>query len=147
MATYHTTFGFTSGSVLTASKMNMIQENFTTLTEQLSGTPTVEGYPKAWFSMTASGTFDATTEQYNITSVTRLAFGKFQANFASTLVFSGTYGATWGFRAGAGHTSNVIKNITLYTMASSFIRFKGRNANTSSDGDDEFPMHIAIWQE
>ena len=145
--TYHTSFGFSSGSVLTSSKMNMLQENFTTLTLQGSGTPTVIGYAKAWFSMTTSGTFDSTTEQYNISSVTRLAFGKFQANFASTLVFSGTYGATWGFRAGAGHTSNVIRNITLYTMASTFVRFKGRNSSTSSDGDEEFPMHIAFWQE
>jgi hypothetical protein len=93
MATYHTSFGFSSGSVLTASKM------------------------------------------------------KYQANFASTLVLSGDYGATWGFRFGSGHSSNVIGNITLYTMASTFIRFKGRNANTSSSGDTEFPMHIAIWQE
>jgi hypothetical protein len=145
MATYHTSFGFSSGSVLTASKMNMLQENFTTLTEQLSGTPTVIGYPKAWFSMTDSATLPA--EQYNISSVTKLAFGKYQANFASTLVLSGDYGATWGFRFGSGHSSNVIGNITLYTMASTFIRFKGRNANTSSSGDTEFPMHIAIWQE
>jgi len=145
--TYHTTFGFNSGSVLTSSKMNMIQENFTTLTEQTSGTPTMLGYPKAWFSMTSSGTFDSTTEQYNISSVTKLSFGNFQANFVSTLVFSGTYGATWGFRFGAGHTSNVIGNITLYTMTSTFVQFKGRNSSTSSDGDDEFPMHIAFWQE
>lgn len=145
MATYHTTFGFNSGSVLTASKMNMLQENFTTLTEQLSGTPRVKMIPHAWFSMTASGTLPGL--QHNISSVTKLSFGKYQANFASTLVFSGDYGVTWGFQFGTGHTSNVIGNITLFTVASTFVKFKGRNANTSSSGDTEFPMSMAFWQE
>ena len=136
---------FSSGEVLSSSKMNLLQANFTTLTEQNSGTPRVKFLPRAWFSMTASGTLPAL--QYNFSSVTRTSFGKFQANFDSTLVMSGTYGATWGFEFGAGHSSNVIGNITLFTMASTFIKFKGRNANTSSSGDTEFPMSIIIWQE
>ena len=145
MATYHTTFNFNSGSVLTSSKMNQIQENFTTLTEQLSGTPRVKMLPRAWFSMTASGTLPAL--QYNISSVTKFAFGKYQANFASTLVFSGDYGCSWGFQFGPGHSSNVIGNITLFTMSSTFVKFKGRNGNTSSSGDTEFPMSMVFWQE
>ena len=145
MPTYHTSFGFNSGSVLTSSKMNMLQENFTTLTIQGSGTPRVKYFPRAWFSMTASGTMQG--RDYNMSSVTQTAFGKYQANFVSTLVFSGDYGCTWGFQFGTGHTSNVIGNITLFTQASTFVQFKGRNANTSSSGDTEFPMSLAFWQE
>jgi len=138
-----TALSFSSGEVLTSSKMNLLMSNFKSLADQDSTAPKVTNIPRAWVNHDAAATMVGS--QYNITSVSDIGFGKYQANFS--IVFSGTYGATWGFRAGGGQGDNRMRNITLYTMTSTYVQYKGRNSTTQQSGDEEFPMSLTFWQE
>lgn len=139
----YTTFSFSSGQVLTSSAMNALQDNFEALTEQQSGTPRFKGVARAWFSHDGAGTLVGS--QYNITSTSRLALGKYQTNFS--VVFSGTYGVSCGFFAGGGQGDNRARNVTLYTQASTYVQYKGRNSSTQQDGDEDLPVSLTIWQD
>ena len=138
-----TALSFSSGEVLTSSKMNLLMSNFKSFANQDDTAPTITNIPRAWVNHDATPTLVGS--QYNITSTTKLAFGKYQTNFS--FVWSGTYGATWGFLAGGGQGDNRMRNITLYTMASTYVQYKGRNSTTQQSGDEEFPMSLTFWQE
>lgn len=139
-----TNLSFSSGQVLTASVMNAMQNNFESIADQTSGTgaPVMIGVPKAWVNHDATGTLVGS--QYNISSVTRTALGKFKTSF--TIVFSGNYGATWGFRGGGGQGDNRMRNITLYNLQSDYVEYKGRNSTTQQSGDEDLPMSLVFWQ-
>ena len=40
-----------------------------------------------------------------------------------------------------------MRNITLYTMTSTYVQYKGRNSTTQQSGDEEFPMSLTFWQD
>tara|TARA_R100000654_G_scaffold46664_1_gene72861 strand:- start:32 stop:457 length:426 start_codon:yes stop_codon:yes gene_type:complete len=133
---------FSSGAVLTSSKMNALQENFTAVASQSTGAPQYTGIPRRWVSFEADRTI---ADSFLTSSVGDLGSGKYQINW--TNAFSGNYMVTWGFKAGAGQTSNVIFNVTLYTLDANKVELKGRNANTTSSGDSAIPISVCAWQE
>jgi len=137
-----TALSFSSGELLTSSKMNLMMSNFKSLANQETTAPRITKIPRAWVNH--DGAASMVGSQYNISSVADIGFGKYQTNFS--VVFSGTYGATWGFLAGGGQGDNRMRNITLYTIASTFARYKGRNSTTQQSGDEEFPMSLVFWQ-
>lgn len=120
-----------------------MMSNFKSLADQESTAPTITKIPRAWVNHDEAASMVGS--QYNISSVADIGFGKYQTNFS--VVFSGTYGATWGFLAGGGQGDNRMRNITLYTIASTFARYKGRNSTTQQGGDEEFPMSLVFWQD
>ena len=133
---------FSSGAILTSSKMNALQENFTAVASQTTGAPTFSGIPRAWVSFEADRTI---ADSFLTSSVDDLGTGKYRINWTNT--FSGNYMVTWGFKGGLGQTSNVAVNITLYTVAAGNVELKGRNANTQTSGDTAIPMSVCAWQE
>ena len=137
-----TALTFSSGAILTSSKTNALQENFTAVASQSTGAPQYTGIPRRWVSFAADRTI---ADSFLTSSVGDLGTGKYQINW--TVAFSGSYMITWGFFAGGGQTSNVINNITLYTVSADKVELKGRNANTSSSGDTAIPISVCAWQE
>tara|TARA_Y100000004_G_scaffold91689_1_gene102710 strand:- start:206 stop:628 length:423 start_codon:yes stop_codon:yes gene_type:complete len=133
---------FSSGAILTSSKMNALQENFTAVASQTTGAPTFSGIPRAWVSFAADRTIE---DSFLTSSIDDLGTGKHRINW--TNAFSGNYMVTWGFSGALGQTSNVAVNITLYTVAAGNVELKSRNANTQASADGTYPISVCAWQE
>ena len=102
---------FSSGAVLTSSKMNALQENFTAVASQSTGAPQYTGIPRRWVSFKADRTI---ADSFLTSSIDDLGTGTYRINW--TTAFSGNYMTTWGFSGAEGQTSNIAVNITLYTV-------------------------------
>ena len=62
-----TALSFSSGEVLTSSKMNLLMSNFKSFANQDATAPTITNIPRAWVNHDAAATMVGS--QYNITSV------------------------------------------------------------------------------
>jgi hypothetical protein len=135
MAWNNITFAF--GSTLTHSKMGGLQENFTALAEDATGSPVFLSRAKAMVTFQANGTISA---QRGVSSVTHGATGQYTIN--PSAVFSvGTQTTGGGVHYRSVQTAVMVGfNVNVAYSDASVRVLAGASATTTSSAT--FPMNF-----
>jgi len=136
-----TALSFTSGTLLVASQMNALQENFTAVASAESGAPTIVNIAKAWVTFSQSGTI---YDSEGVSSVTRSQLGEYTITW--TTPFSSYYAIAFGDKTGKGASDPSIRNFRSFTQNSANVLVTYSATNNSSNAKEDIDGTVSAWQ-
>lgn len=136
-----TALSFTSGTLLVASQMNALQENFTAVASAESGAPTIVNIAKAWVTFSQSGTI---YDSEGVSSVTRSQLGEYTITW--TTPFSSYYAIAFGDKTGISETDPSIRNFRAFTQNSTNVLVTYSATNNSSNAKEDIDGTVSAWQ-
>jgi len=136
-----TSLSFTSGTLLVASQMNALQNNFTAVASAESGAPTIESINRAWVTFSKSGTV---YDSEGVSSVTRSQLGEYTVTW--TTPFSSTYAISFGDKTGIDASDPSVRNFRAFTQNSGNVLLTYLAANNSSNAKEDVDGTVSAWQ-
>ena len=136
-----TALSFTSGTLLVASQMNAMQNNFTAVASAESGAPSITQMNVAWATFSASGTLYSSE---GVSSVTRSQLGEYTVTWTSP--FSSTYAIAWGDKTGIDSSDPSVRNFRAFTQNSGNVLLTYLAANNSTNAYEDVGGTISAWQ-
>ena len=136
-----TALSFTSGTLLVASQMNALQENFTAVASAESGAPTIVNIAKAWVTFSQSGTI---YDSEGVSSVTRSQLGEYTITW--TTPFSSYYAIAFGDKTGKGASDPSIRNFRAFPQNSGNVLVTYSATNNSGNAKEDIDGTVSAWQ-
>jgi hypothetical protein len=136
-----TALSFTSGTLLTASQMNAMQNNFTAVASAESGAPAIAQVNKAWVTFSQSGTIYSSE---GVSSVTRSQLGEYTVTWSSP--FSSTYAISFGDKTGRASDDPSVRNFRAFTQNSGNVLLTYSAANNSTNAKEDVDGTVSAWQ-
>ena len=136
-----TALSFTSGTLLVASQMNALQENFTAVASAETGAPTVIQINRAWATFSQSGTI---YDSEGVSSVTRSQLGEYTVTW--TTPFSSFYAISWGDKTGRLPSDPSVRNFRAFTQNSGNVLLTYSAANNSTNAKEDIDGTVSAWQ-
>lgn len=136
-----TSLSFTSGTLLVASQMNALQNNFTAVASAESGAPSLVNMNKAWVTFSQSGTV---YDSEGVSSVTRSQLGEYTVTW--TTPFSSTYAISFGDKTNRESSDPSVRNFRAFTQNSGNVLLTYSAANNSSNAKEDIDGTVSAWQ-
>ena len=136
-----TALSFTSGTLLVASQMNALQNNFTAVASAHTGAPPIINMNRAWVSFSQSGTIYSSE---GVSSVTRSQLGEYTVTW--TPPFSSFYAISWGDKTNRATSDPSVRNFRAFTQNSANVLLTYSAANNSSNAKEDIDGTVSAWQ-
>jgi hypothetical protein len=136
-----TALSFTSGTLLVASQMNALQNNFTAVASAESGAPTIINMNRAWVTFSQSGTIYSSE---GVSSVTRSQLGEYTVTW--TTPFSSTYAISFGDKTGRESSDPSVRNFRAFTQNRGNVLLTYSAANNSTNAKEDIDGTVSAWQ-
>jgi len=136
-----TNLSFSSGEILTASKTNALQENFTALGSQSSGAPTLVSVNQAWVVFSSNGYI---MNSENVSSISHSQTGEYTINWGKA--FTASYGITFGDVSTANAADPSVRGFRGFPHAAGSVVVTYLATNNSSDAKENINGTVAAWQ-
>ena len=136
-----TALSFTSGTLLVASQMNALQNNFTAVASAQSGAPVIINIAKAWVTFSRSGTIYASE---GVSSVSRSQLGEYTVTW--TTPFSSYYAISWGDKTGFGVSDPSVRNFRAFPQNSGNVLVTYSAANNGGNAKEDIDGTVSAWQ-
>tara|TARA_R110000765_G_scaffold154478_1_gene257510 strand:+ start:1125 stop:1547 length:423 start_codon:yes stop_codon:yes gene_type:complete len=132
---------FSSGEILTASKTNALQENFTALGSQSSGAPTLVSVNQAWVVFSTNGYI---MNSENVSSISHSQTGEYTVNWAKA--FTTSYGITFGDVTIASVADASVRGFRGFPVSAGSVVVTYGAFNDAADAKEDINGTVAAWQ-
>ena len=136
-----TTLSFSSGEILTASKTNAMQNNFTAVASQTTGAPGLVSTNQAWVVFSTNGHI---MNSENVSSVSHGALGQYTINWGKS--FTRSYGVTFGDVSPADATDPSVRGFRAFPSAAGNVTVTYIAYNPSAVAKEDINGTVAAWQ-
>lgn len=136
-----TNLSFSSGEILTASKTNAMQNNFTAIASGSSGAPDLVSINKAWVVFSANGHI---MNSENVSSINHAQLGEYQITWGES--FTASYGVTFGDVTTADATDPSVRGFRGFPSAATGITVTYIAYNPSAVAKEDVNGTVAAWE-
>ena len=136
-----TSLSFSSGEILTASKANALQENFTALGSQSTGAPTLVSVNQAWVVFSTNGHI---MNSENVSSISHAQTGEYTISWAKS--FTASYGITFGDVTTATETDPSVRGFRGFPVSAANVTLTYGAFNDTGDAKEDINGTVAAWQ-
>lgn len=136
-----TNLSFSSGEILTASKANALQENFTALGSQSTGAPTLVSVNQAWVVFSTNGHI---MNSENVSSISHAQTGEYTINWGKS--FTASYGITFGDVTTATETDPSVRGFRGFPLSAANVTVTYGAFNDTGNAKEDVNGTVAAWQ-
>ena len=136
-----TNLSFSSGEILTASKTNAMQENFTAVASQSTGAPGLTSVNQAWVVFSSNGYL---MNSENVSSVTRTQLGEYKITWNKS--FTESYGITFGHVTASAYSDPSVRTIRAFPKSASEVIVTYIAFNPSAVAKEDAMLSVQAWQ-